>query len=223
MPAKKTDKTDDSLEKAGIRVAHGANKKDFVNEDGSWNLNCPAVKHVMAKHDMKGSPFANMTKSSESKLMADDGRRLDIADSIFKLGKARPKPTTETEMYERLHEYFSLCQNYKVGPTYPLFAVWCGMSIEEMEKGHARLHNLKNAVSLCRETIRGFLELSAMDNALSPLIYFHQQKVYFGAVETAKIQVEETKSDDEKLDELSDLLQSLKPTDAEVIEVNDVS
>lgn len=217
------DNQKDDLERAGIRVAHGANKKDFVNEDGSWNLNCTAVKHVMAKHDLNGSPFAKMTKADDSKLMADEGRRLDIADTIFKLGKARARPNDEAEMYERLHEYFAICQHNKVPPTYPLFAVWCGMSIKELEGSHARLHNLKNAVDLCRETIRGFLELSAMDNALSPLIYFHQQKVYFGAVETAKVQIEEVKSNAEELEEINNLLDSFKPKQANVIDVKDVS
>lgn len=188
-----------------------ASTAPFVNDDGSWNLDHVAVQRVLAKHERDGSPFESLVKSQTSKLMDDEGRRLDIADTILKLGQAREKPTTEEELVERLYEYFSICQHNKVPPTYPLFAVWCGMSIEEMEKYHARIYGLKNTVALCRETIRGFLELSAMDNALSPLIYFHQQKVYFGAVETAKIQLEEKKDDAEKLQEIQMLLNSVKP------------
>lgn len=209
----------------GIEMAYGPKgmhfKETFLNSDGSWNLNNPTVNQILAKHEKEGSPFDLMTKADRSKLMQDEGRRLDIADTILKVGMARPKPITEEQLMERLYEYFALCQHHCTPPTYPLFAVWCGMSIGEMEKSHARIHGLRNAVALCRETIRGFLELSAMDNALSPLIYFHQQKVYFGAVETAKIQVEETQNDEERLQEIEDLVTSLKENSPGIIDIGE--
>lgn len=193
----------------------------FLNSDNSWNMNNPTIRAVLKKHDDVQDPMGILEKSPTSKLMDDKGHRLDVADTIIKLGRARPRPTTEDELVERLYEYFGVCQYNKVPPTYPLFSVWCGMSIEELEKHHARVYNLKNAVALCRETIRGFLELSAMDNALSPLIYFHQQKVYFGAVETAKIQVEEVRTEDEQLKEIEQLIKGIKPLEGEVMEVID--
>lgn len=193
----------------------------FVNSDGSWNLNNAAVRAVMKKHEGEKSPFDALTRSEESKLMSDGGRRLDMTDTLLKLGQTREQPTTEEALFERLYEYFAVCQHYSVPPTYPLFCVWCGMSMSQLEGSHARVYRLREAVALCRETIRGFLELSAMDNALSPLIYFHQQKVYFGAVETSKVQVEEVTSDEEKMRELEGLISSITPVTVEVIDVED--
>lgn len=205
--------------KSDNKALKKANKNSLVCPDGSWNMNNRTVASALSKYGEKPSPLHPLVTSETSKLMADHGKRLDFADTVLRLGRTRPSPTTGDELVERLYEYFSVCQHNEIPPSYPLFSVWCGMSIEELEGKHSRLYNIKDAVSLCRETIRGFLELSAMDNALSPLIYFHQQKVYFGAVETAKVQIEEVKSDEEKLRELDSIIASIQPIDTNVIDI----
>ena len=201
-------------------ITHRQNKSEsrrnpdyYVKPDGSWNMTNDTVKKIVAgmtTNLAENKAFGPLRDQLSSKMMADGGKKLALADALLKLGQSRPKPHSSDELLERLYEYFAICQHQELPPTYPLFAVWCGMCTTTLEGNYAVAFDVVETVKVCKETIRGFIELSAMDNTLSPLIYFHQQKVYFGAVETQRVQVETTTTPSERLAEIEALVGSLK-------------
>jgi hypothetical protein len=180
----------------------------FVNTDGTWNTSNPAVAAVMASE--RPSVGDCMTDLKKSKTMQDGGKRLLFTDNILKLGRMRPKPQARGEFFARLDEFFGICAHEKLTPIFPLFCVWCGMGVDEATP-YAKSKGLANEFGVCKDTIRGYLELAALDNTLSPLIYFHQQKVYFGAVETSRVEVDTGPTDEQRLAEIGNLLASIVP------------
>ena len=123
-----------------------------------------------------------------SKLFEDGGKRLDVIRYISKRAADVRFPLTPQDLFVSLEDFFTFCGLHEVPPTIGLFAVWNGVSVVRVNQiERDRTDARSDTISVCKEAIRGFLELAAMDSALNPIIYFHMNKVYYGAVENQQV------------------------------------
>jgi hypothetical protein len=128
---------------------------------------------------------------SPSKMYEDKGHKLNAVALLAARSMVAKMPRTRDGLILSLGDFFQFCGDNKLPPTIGGFAVWNGVSVQrvnqvERDKSNAEM---SEAVTICKDSIRNFLELCAMDNSLNPIIYFHQNKVYYGAVENQVIQL----------------------------------
>jgi len=188
---------------------HGPNDKVEPNPlaaSGSRARVLADLARYMASPDapMVSDGFARTLKEtrnmnvSVNKMYEDDGYKLNVIQYLASRGAGRPFPRTPLELIDSLQDFFTFCGLHKVPPTISCFSVWNGVSVPyvnqiEQDKSDPR----SSIISACKEAIRGFLELSAMDGSLNFTIYLHQNKVYYGAVENQSVtfKVEDNTSD----------------------------
>ena len=148
----------------------------------------PMVDHTLVKN-MNLIGGDNMS-IAPSRMYEDKGLKLEVARYLALRGTKNPFPKTAEGVLESLQEYFTFCGMYCVPVIVSGFAVWNGVSVQhvnsiENTKGDPRA----KAISTCKDAIRSFLEMCAMDNTVNPQIYLHQNKVYFGAIEKSEVTV----------------------------------
>jgi hypothetical protein len=128
----------------------------------------------------------------------DEGHKLDVVKYLARRGATAKMPRTREDLFTSLEAFFTFCGTHKVPPTVGGFAVWNGVSVQrvnqiERDRSDAR----SEAISVCKDSIRNFLELCAMDSSLNPIVYFHQNKVYYGAVENQTVTLQLERNDAE--------------------------
>lgn len=122
---------------------------------------------------------------SPSKMFEDGGHKLAVVRYMAARAALVEVPASREEVYEYLEEFLTFCGDNQVPPTIGGFAVWCGVTvnrINQIERDKSDPDRAR-AFSSAKEVIRNFLEVSAMDATINPIVYFHQNKVYYGAVE----------------------------------------
>ena len=125
-----------------------------------------------------------------SKLYEDGGHKLNWLKALAERGTISRLSDTREGILTSCEEYLTFCGDNKIPPTIAAFALWNGISLSrlnQIERGENQ--DVSDAIAYCKDVIRTFLELSAMDSTLNPIIYFHQQKVYYGAVENQQVNV----------------------------------
>ena len=126
-----------------------------------------------------------------SKLYEDDGHKMDVIRFVAAKCAVSLPPSTPHELYESLEAFLGFCTEQRVPPTIGLFSVWNGITqtrydqITRDSNDPARAQAFGNA----KELIRSFLEVAAMENAVNPIVYFHQQKTMYGMVENQQVTV----------------------------------
>ena len=75
--------------------------------------------------------------------------------------------------------------------TWGLFCLWIGSNDLDVDMRIKRETDpLAGALKSCKRMIHSIIETAAMNGSLNPLIYFHQNKGYFGMVEKQEVKVE---------------------------------
>lgn len=149
-----------------------------------------------------------------SMVFKDKGLRLRALSAIGEKARVTDFPTTDVEVYSEFSQYMEYCETFCIPPSLGMFAVWCGSSIADFEKkleaNKLRRPEVANALSVCKELIRDFIESKAMDGDIAPAVYLHQNKAYFNAVETTAVRHETTVDqhvrDQEQIGEIIDLI-----------------
>ena len=124
------------------------------------------------------------------KMYADGGHKLETVAYLAARGQLEGFPKTSDDLFESLQLFFGFCGANYVPPTISLFALWNGVSMRRVDQiENNRSDDRSSMVGVCKEAIRSFLELAAMEGSLQILTYFHHQKAYFGVVENKQVTV----------------------------------
>ena len=174
---------------APVKAPPGS-KERVLDDLGRYMSNPDAlmVSHGVASNALRSTDNLNI---SPSKLYEDGGHKLEVIRYLARRGATMKCPRTREGMFEELEAFLEFCGVNKVPPTIGGFAVWCGITLTRFEQivRDKRNDELAQAAGVVKEVIRNFLEISAMDSSLNPIVYFHQNKVYFGAVENQSVTV----------------------------------
>jgi len=146
------------------------------------------VSHGVASNALKSTDNMNI---SPSKLYEDGGHKLRVIQYLAHRGSTAKCPRDREGMFAEIEQFLEFCGVNKVPPTIGGFAVWCGITLVRFEQIIRDKNNaeLAQSAGIVKEIIRNFLEISAMDSSLNPIVYFHQNKVYYGAVENQQVTV----------------------------------
>ena len=145
----------------------------------------------MMAHGLAGAVYstANMDVSV-NKMYEDKGLKLEVAKYLGARGGLVKFPRTVPDVFASLEDFFTFCGTYHVPTTIGGFAVWNGVSVQRVNQIERDKNDPRSeAISVCKDAIRNFLEMCAMDSSLNPIIYFHQNKVYYGAVENQSVTI----------------------------------
>lgn len=147
----------------------------------------------MVAPGVAGNHLASTTNMcvAPTSMYKDDGNRLKCLMEIMSISRDTRCPTDPSGLYDKLESYFAFCGSHGIPITVGVFAVWCGVSLTRLNQiGRDKTRpEMVEAVDKCKDFIRGFTEMCAMDGDLNPIIYFHQNKVYFGAVENQSVSI----------------------------------
>lgn len=125
-----------------------------------------------------------------SKMFEDGGHKIDVMRYLADRAATATMPRTPAEVHRSLEDFFTFCGTFKVPPFVGLFAVWNGVSVQRVNQIERDTSDPRSqSISVCKEAIRAFLEMAAADSSINPIIYFHQNKVYFGAVENQQVTI----------------------------------
>lgn len=201
-------------------------RDDVVSEVGSVAETDGLVKNDAAKkiEHLLGHKAALMFGDTLEDLRAnpqqfslvfkDKGLRLNAIKAMSEKARVTDFPTDAIGVYDEFAQYMEYCETFFIPPSLGMFAVWLGTSLEDYNRHLAayktRRPDAAAALTVCKETIRGFLETKAIDGDIAPAVYLHQNKAYFDAVETTAVR-HETMSDQhvrdsEQIAEVIDLI-----------------
>lgn len=145
-----------------------------------------------------------------SMVFKDGGLRLRAIQAVAEHGRVTEFPTTVGEVASEFDGYMNWCYTFMVAPTIGMFSTWLGVSLADYDAKTLAYElsrpDVADELKLCKETLRGFLETQALDSNIPPAVYLHQNKAYFGAVETSEVtHVNKTEAhvrDSQKIDEV---------------------
>lgn len=181
-----------------------------------------SVEHLLGKKTalMLGETLQELKSDPQrySAVFKDKGLRLRAVNAIAEKARVTEFPKTGTEVYDQLETFMTYCDTFMITPTWGLFSAWLGCGIEVMERNISHFKNTRpdaaDALVLAKEVIRGFLETKALDGDIAPAVYLHQNKAYYGAVETAPAKVDKPLAahvrDESQIAEIIDMLPSVK-------------
>lgn len=129
-----------------------------------------------------------------SLVFKDKGLRLKAVSAIAEKARVTDFPTEPATVFAEFENYMNYCDTFMISPTLGLYATWLGKSLEgfEAELRHDRTArpSTASALEVTKELLRSFLETKALDGDIAPAVYLHQNKAYFDAVETSRVQHE---------------------------------
>lgn len=152
------------------------------------NPEAPMVSHGIANNALRTTDNMDV---SPSKMYEDGGHKMRVVQYLAKRGSTAKCPRTADGMFAEIEAFLTFCGDNYVPPTIGGFAVWCGVTVNRYDQVCRNKENseLAHAAGVCKEIIRNFLEISAMDGSLNPIVYFHNNKVYYGAVENQQVTI----------------------------------
>lgn len=144
-------------------------------------------------------PRSVLNEATPSRMYADGGARLKCVTDVCNRGLVVDKPTNPTTVIKYFNSFINYCYEYQLAPTLGLFALWCGTTVPGYNTLLRQWKNtpLGDALAKCKEALRDFIELAAIEGDLDKNIYLHMQKGYFDVVEKVKLEHEITESPDE--------------------------
>jgi hypothetical protein len=151
------------------------------------------VKHISNPDDPITSASNLVTLRSmggiaPSKMYEDKGHKLRVVKYIAHKGMTTPRPKTVEAMNVELLNFLTFCEETYTPPTFGLFAIWCGSTVQTFNSVKP-VDDVYRGIQFAKDCIRNFIEVSAMEGSVNPIVYFHQNKVYYGAVENVNINV----------------------------------
>ena len=166
-------------------------------------------------------PREQLERATPSKMYADGGRKLKVTNDICNRGMTVDFPTSHKQVFQYYNEFIRYCYDYQIPPTFSLFSMWCGTTVNGYNKymKQARGSSLGDALEECKESVRSFIELAAMEGDVDKLIYFHQQKGYFDVVEKVEVKHEvEQVSEEMSPAQIDAVINALPPIEMEVVD-----
>jgi hypothetical protein len=130
--------------------------------------------------------------TAPSQMFRDKGHKVNaIRYMASRAGLVHP-PKEPTEIFQMLEDFFVFCSDNHVPITLGGFALWCGVTqtmIGKIERDTRRPERAE-AFAKAKECIRTFLEMTAYEGDLNAILWFHANKVSFGAVENQGVIVQ---------------------------------
>ena len=162
-----------------------------------------------------------LERATPAKMYEDGGMKLLATTEICNRSFEVEFPTNKKTVMRYYNEFIETCYQCKLPPTFSLFAMYCGTTVNGYNKYMKQNagSELGDALAQCKESIRSFIELSAMDGSMDKLIYFHQQKGYFDVVEKVELKHEVEYVDEEmSAAQIDAVISNLPPIDVTPIE-----
>lgn len=159
--------------------------------------------------------------ATPAKMYEDGGSKLMATTEICNRSFNVDFPTNKKTVVKYYNEFINLCYDCMLPPTLSLFAMYCGTTVNGYNKYMKQNagSELGDALAQCKESIRAFIELSAMDGSMDKLIYFHQQKGYFDVVEKVELKHEVEHSVEEMTSaQIEAVINALPPIEVSPIE-----
>jgi hypothetical protein len=165
--------------------------KDTIARDYQRYQDSPEA--LMVPHGLAGKlPHTRNMNTAPQKMFEDDGHKISVSQYLLARASVTKAPRTAEETWARMEEFLEFCSDWAVPPTISGFSLWNGITLARFD--HIGRDKDKperaEAINLCKEMIRHFLEMSALDSTLNPILFFHMHKVFFGAVEQQSVKVE---------------------------------
>lgn len=128
---------------------------------------------------------------SPTQMFADGGHKVNAIRYIAARSTLVSPPKTESEVFAFLEEYFTWSGENRVPITLGAFSLWCGVTQQMIGKIERDTRDPERARAYARakECIRTFLETAAYEGTLNPILWFHTNKVSFGAVENQQVTI----------------------------------
>ena len=204
---------DYALDEVVSDIGSPSETKGLVQNDAALK-----IEHLLGKKtalmlgeslkDLKNDPM------TYSVVFKDKGLRLKAINAIAEKARVTDFPKDTGEVYNQLDLFMNYCDTFMITPTWGLFSAWLGCGVEAMERNIAHYVSTRpdvaDALRLAKEVIRGFLETKALDGDIAPAVYLHQNKAYYGAVETAPARIEQKVDahvrDESQIAEIIDML-----------------
>lgn len=178
-------------------------KRELVGEIGSMSETGGKVKndaalkveHMLDKKtaEIFGETLEELRREPQqySVVFKDRGLRLKAMQAIAEHGRVTDFPIDPSALYMEFDNYINYCFTFMVAPSIGMFAVWMGISLKEWERredaAEAKDPAMHSAMTVCKETIRGFIESQALDGNVPAAVYLHQNKAYYDAVEKSEV------------------------------------
>jgi hypothetical protein len=177
-------------EEKALRHRHPAGTKERVIDDLTRYVTNPDVPMVPPGIASALATTRHMG-IAPSKLYEDKGHKVNaIRYLAARCSLVRP-PKTHVEVFAELESFFVWCGENEIPITLGGFCVWCGVTqtmVNKIERD-TRDPERSHAFMCAKECIRVFLEMSAYDSSLNAVLWFHTNKVSFGAVENQQVTV----------------------------------
>lgn len=164
---------------------------------------------------------AVLDKATPAKMYEDGGMKLLATNEICNRSFTVDFPTNKKTVVKYYNDFIETCYRCQLPPTFSLFAMYCGTTVNGYNRYMKQNagSELGDALAQCKESIRSFIELSAMDGSMDKLIYFHQQKGYFDVVEKVELKHEVEYVDEEmSAAQIDAVISNLPPIDVTPIE-----
>lgn len=162
-----------------------------------------SVRHLLGDKaaDLFGETLEDLKRNPQqySMVFKDKGLRLKALAAVSEKARVTEFPTDADSVFAEFDTFMTYCDTFLIAPTLGLFAIWLGTNLDDFEA--KRDHYLTtrpsaaNALDICKELLRGFLETKALDGDIAPAVYLHQNKYMYQAVETAPSRVSKDKGE----------------------------
>lgn len=143
---------------------------------------------------------------STSKMYDDEGRRMMFVGEILSrcLGYKNTPEWSAEDAALLCVRYFEDLVECKMPPTLSGLAMYMGWTLKQFDYRLNREDSLGEVLGKAKEAVRLSIEQAAVDGAVNPLIYFHQQKAYHGVIErneliVTPIRLDPTESEAEQI------------------------
>jgi hypothetical protein len=147
-----------------------------------------------------------------SKMFEDGGYLLGVVIDLMEAAKDRKCPKTADEFHSAFAWYMVYCHQHMIPANWAgVCAYGFGCSTIYINKlEHGNKPEIAEAIVQCKTKLSNFLAAAAMNGQLNPILFFHLNKVDFGAVETNVLRVELENNQDISQEEYARRLEILE-------------
>ena len=125
-----------------------------------------------------------------NKMFEDNGRKIDVVALMAHKAEMTRFPETPEALFESFDKLLAFCKEYHVAPTQGIFALWNGVTMQRVwQIENDKTDPRSPVVGICKETIRQFIEQSALEGTVNPILYFNQMKSQFSLPENQQVTI----------------------------------
>ena len=164
------------------------------------------------------SELANAQCITPSKMFEDGGYLLKTTIELMQAASDRTCPKTPEEFHSAFAWYIIYCSDHHIPANWAgvcAYGFGCSTSYITKLEGNRNKPEIAEAIVQCKTKLSNFLAAAAMNGQLNPILFFHLNKVDFGAVETNVLRVE--------VDDNRDISQEEYARRLEILEVDNLN